>query len=67
VERGLILIRGAVPGAEGDYVRIRDAVKSAAPEGLPKPGAVRSTAAPATDVEPETAVAPEASAGDEAQ
>ena len=29
-ERGLILIRGAVPGAEGTYVKIRDAVKRAA-------------------------------------
>jgi large subunit ribosomal protein L3 len=67
VERGLILIKGAVPGAEGGYVRIRDAVKSAAPEGLPKPGAVRSTASPAPDTETEAAVAPEASVGDEAQ
>jgi large subunit ribosomal protein L3 len=41
VERGLILIKGAVPGTEGTYVKIRDAVKRAAPEGLPKPGAFR--------------------------
>ena len=27
VERGLILIKGAVPGTEGTYVKIRDAVK----------------------------------------
>ena len=31
VERGLILIKGAVPGTEGGFVRIRDAVKSAPP------------------------------------
>ncbi|WP_085340309.1 50S ribosomal protein L3 [Aquidulcibacter paucihalophilus] len=41
VERGLILIRGAVPGAEGSWVEIRDAVKSAAPASLPKPAAFR--------------------------
>src|SRR6476660_5108055 len=33
VERGLILVKGAVPGTEGDFVKIRDAVKSAAPQG----------------------------------
>jgi large subunit ribosomal protein L3 len=68
VERGLILIKGAVPGTEGGYVRIRDAVKSAPPEGLPRPGATRSAAAAAPAVEPEADVAtPEASTGDEAQ
>jgi large subunit ribosomal protein L3 len=38
VERGLILIKGAVPGAEGTFVRVRDALKSAAPDNLPLPG-----------------------------
>ncbi|WP_394762556.1 50S ribosomal protein L3 [Phenylobacterium sp.] len=41
VARGLILVKGAVPGTEGDYVKIRDAVKKAAPAGLPTPGAFR--------------------------
>jgi large subunit ribosomal protein L3 len=45
VERGLILIKGAVPGTEGTFVKIRDAVKSPAPEGLPKPGAIKQAAA----------------------
>src|SRR6187397_1985623 len=31
VERGLILVKGAVPGTEGTYVKVRDAVKSALP------------------------------------
>src|ERR1700760_4790537 len=35
VERGLILLKGAVPGTEGTYVRIRDAAKRAAPADLP--------------------------------
>ena len=40
-ERGLIMIRGAVPGAKGGWVMIRDAVKRALPEAVPKPGAFR--------------------------
>ena len=55
VERGLILVKGAVPGTEGDYVKIRDAVKSAAPKDLPTPGAFRKAGeepkAPATEEE----------------
>jgi len=48
--RGLIMIRGAVPGADGGYVLVRDAVKRTPPKGLPFPGALRKgaeTAAPA--------------------
>ena len=41
VERGLILVKGAVPGTEGSFVKIRDAVKRAAPADLPRPGAYR--------------------------
>src|SRR5271154_1679738 len=43
VERGLIMIKGAVPGTEGTYVKIRDAIKRAAPADLPKPGAFRAS------------------------
>jgi len=39
--RGLILIKGAVPGAKGSWVMVRDALKRAAPEGLPFPAALR--------------------------
>ena len=41
VERGLVMIRGAVPGAKGGWVYIRDAVKRPLPKEAPKPGAVR--------------------------
>jgi large subunit ribosomal protein L3 len=41
VERGLILIRGAVPGAKGGWVMLRDAVKRPLPKEAPKPGAFR--------------------------
>lgn len=49
VERGLILLKGSVPGAEGSYVKIRDAVKRAAPADLPKPGAFRAPGAAETE------------------
>jgi large subunit ribosomal protein L3 len=51
VERGLILVKGAVPGTEGTYVKIRDAVKAKAPEGLPLPGAFRKSGEPAPKAE----------------
>ena len=40
-ERGLIMIKGAVPGSQGGYVLVKDAVKRKAPEGLPFPAALR--------------------------
>ena len=42
IDRGLIMIKGAVPGAKGGWVTIRDAVKKKAPEDLPLPAALRS-------------------------
>ncbi len=41
VERGLILVRGAIPGAKGGWVMLRDAVKRPLPREAPKPGAFR--------------------------
>ncbi|HWM82393.1 MAG TPA: 50S ribosomal protein L3 [Pseudolabrys sp.] len=38
VERGLLLVEGAVPGADGGWIRVRDAVKKALPKDAPKPG-----------------------------
>src|SRR5271169_1038865 len=40
-ERGVLMIKGAVPGSKGGYVLVKDAAKRAAPEGLPFPAAVR--------------------------
>ena len=51
VERGLIMVEGAVPGAKGGWITVRDAVKKALPKDVPKPGkfkaAGRGRAAPA--------------------
>ena len=47
VERGLIMIRGAVPGSKGGWVMVRDSVKRPH-ESLPMPGSVKKRdAAPA--------------------
>lgn len=50
-ERGILLIKGAVPGAKGGFVLVRDAVKQAAPQDAPMPGATRNSAAPETGKE----------------
>jgi large subunit ribosomal protein L3 len=52
VERGLILVEGAVPGVKGGWITVRDAVKKKLPAGVPKPGKFKlaetaSAAAPA--------------------
>ncbi|HRE45766.1 MAG TPA: 50S ribosomal protein L3, partial [Terricaulis sp.] len=44
-ERGLLFVRGAVPGAEGSWVEVRDAAKVALPKEAPKPAGVREAAA----------------------
>ena len=52
VERGLILIRGAVPGTKGAWILVRDAVKVPLPANAPKPAAIRAagkTEAPAAE------------------
>ncbi len=48
VERGLILVEGAVPGAKGGWILVRDAVKKKLPETAPQPGAFRLPDAAAT-------------------
>jgi large subunit ribosomal protein L3 len=40
-ERCLVLVRGAVPGSKGGYVRISDAVKKQLPDGVPFPCAIK--------------------------
>lgn len=40
VEKGLIFVRGNVPGNEGTYVVIKDAIKKARPESAPYPASL---------------------------
>jgi len=44
VERGLIMVRGAVPGSKGGWVFIRDAVKVDLPKEAPMPASVMKAA-----------------------
>src|ERR1051325_11105348 len=67
-ERGLILIKGSVPGSENGWVLIRDAVKRRAPDDLPFPAALRSDAAANGESAPdEASEATALEAGEEAQ
>src|SRR5690606_4377430 len=43
-DRGLILVRGAVPGSKGAWILVRDAVKVSLPENAPKPAGLRKSA-----------------------
>src|ERR1700675_3413842 len=42
VARGLILVEGAVPGAKGGWITVRDAVKKPLPKEAPQPGKFRA-------------------------
>ena len=56
VERGVLMIKGSVPGSEGGWVLIKDAVKRKAPEGLPFPAALRGDGSEAAAPEAEEPV-----------
>ncbi|MGE0259138.1 MAG: 50S ribosomal protein L3 [Alphaproteobacteria bacterium] len=66
-ERGLILIKGSVPGSENGWVLIKDAVKRKAPDGLPFPAALRGEGAENDgDAADASAVRDDAAPGEEA-
>ncbi|MDA7430982.1 50S ribosomal protein L3 [Primorskyibacter aestuariivivens] len=44
-DRGLIMIKGAVPGSKGGWVTVKDAVKKALPENVPFPAGLKAAAA----------------------
>ena len=56
VENGLILVRGAVPGAKNSYVLIIDAVKATLPEGAPFPAGLVDDGTSAPEAEADDAV-----------
>jgi large subunit ribosomal protein L3 len=43
-DRNLVLVKGHVPGHEGSWIRLSDAVKRTVPEGAPFPAGVRADA-----------------------
>ena len=63
-QRGLLLVKGAVPGARGGYVRVSDAIKRALPQAAPYPGGAKAAGEPAgaADGEAEAAGADRAGA-----
>jgi len=63
-DAGLILIRGAVPGAEGGWVRIIDAVKQTVPKEAPFPAGLRAGKADDTPSAAETPEQPADAAED---
>ncbi|CAA7627046.1 50S ribosomal protein L3 [Magnetospirillum sp. SS-4] len=50
-DRGLILVKGSVPGHEGSWVLVRDAVKRKLPDGVPFPAGIKAAAAAAPSAE----------------
>ncbi len=58
-ERGLILIKGAVPGSKGGFVRIFDAVKRENDMELPFPAALLGGETPAEEIPAEEALVEE--------
>ena len=42
-ERGLILVKGTIPGSKGQWILIKDAIKKSLPSEVPIPGAFRKS------------------------
>ncbi|WP_371228529.1 50S ribosomal protein L3 [Roseovarius sp. 2305UL8-3] len=61
-DRGLIMVKGAVPGSKGGWVTIKDAVKKPFPENAIIPAALKSAAAEAEKAAEEAAAAAAAEA-----
>jgi large subunit ribosomal protein L3 len=61
-ERGLIMIKGAVPGSKGGWVTVKDAVKKPFPENAILPAALKSAAEEARKAAEEAAAQAEAEA-----
>ncbi|MBM1222027.1 50S ribosomal protein L3 [Ponticoccus sp. SC2-23] len=61
-DRGLIMVKGAVPGSKGGWVTIKDAVKKPTPENVIYPAALASAAREAQRLADEAAAQAEAEA-----
>ena len=60
VERGLIFVKGSVPGSKGTWLMVSDAVKIARPADAPYPASIKSDAAPVVEEEVKVEAAPAA-------
>jgi large subunit ribosomal protein L3 len=49
VERGLLFVKGSVPGSKGTWLMVKDAVKVPAHKDTPYPASVKSDAAPVVE------------------
>lgn len=58
VERGLILVEGSVPGVDGGWIFVRDAVKRKLPADVPMPGKFREQTSAPADSQVEAPAAP---------
>ena len=61
-DRGLIMVKGAVPGSKGGWVTIKDAVKKPVPDNVILPAALKSDAEAAAKAAEEAAAAAAAEA-----
>ena len=66
-DRGLILIKGAVPGSKSGWVYVSDAVKKAVPADVPLPAAIRKAAEEAAPAVESDASAEAETASDNAE
>lgn len=48
-DRGLIMVKGSVPGSKGGWVTIKDAVKKPVPENAVRPAGLKSAAKPVAE------------------
>jgi large subunit ribosomal protein L3 len=61
-ERGLIFVRGSVPGSKGSWLLVKDAAKTPRPENLPYPAGLREMAGAAEHEEAPAGMVEEAAA-----
>ena len=61
-DRGLIMVKGAVPGSKGGWVTVKDAVKKPFPDDAVLPAALRSAVAAADAAAAQAAAEAEAAA-----
>ena len=70
VERGLLFVKGSVPGSKGAWLMVKDSVKVARHADAPYPASIKSNAAapaePPVEIPAEVVVAPEATETTEA-